>query len=792
MAIARRILTLAFAAHAACLTASALVRTAGAQAPAWNHVLPLPTPDGPHAVGTVAFLVTDSTRATSRHVPTRRIGVRAFYPAAAGSGVRDVPYAGPPALLDSMLAHQYLDLEAGELAPWRAMRLAAATDAAAASPRTPRPVIVLSHGLGVASGNYAALAQSLASHGYVVLALEHPLGGFAFGADGRVLAPGSDSLHYPDRPYARVVHDWAEDAALAVRVAAASFASGPRAPRLRLDTTRVAVVGHSIGGAAALEACRTVPLMRACVDFDGDVFGDVGTQGVRRPFLVLLSEPDHRGQRPPRDSAERAARARFAAMGRARDSGWAAIQALSRDQPSSVIKVLGTGHFSFSDAPFTIQRQLRDVGATLAPSAMHARMVREVLRFLATHLAPGRGTAATPARPYPMLDAAHRSVAVRSRDDRATPTRIPMLVDDERVYVPVRGATGDSAWFILDTGAGATLLDVGMARAWGITVERTQSTTGAGGGQVAIGRAPAQQLRVGSRRFAPSQVRVAPLDSLLGPSSGRHVAGIIGSEFFVGRVVALDFARGEVVVDATADTVGATRVPITVSGGIPYAHATLTDWAGTARSARLLVDLGAKHNLLVSESFLARTGVVVPRATSLVAPLGAGMGGRTRYRYARLPALALTAESRAALAWTRVVAGFSEGGVLAGGYHDGLLGLSLLRGYCITFDYPRGAMWLAPIARAPWSGIGEELSGLFLVRERPDAAVVVDEVAPGTPADAAAIATGDTLEALDGAPTGATTLGAVRERLRRPGPVRMRVRRQGVVREVTLVLVPRL
>jgi hypothetical protein len=114
---------------------------------------------------------------------------------------------------------------------------------------------------------------------------------------------------------------------------------------------------------------------------DGAPFGDVESEGVGKPVLVLLSEPDRRRDPPPRDSAESVRRRRFLEMGRERDSSWSAICALQRGTPCGVVKLRGTAHFSFSDAPFQFPAQLRAVGATLSPAEMHRAISRRLLAF---------------------------------------------------------------------------------------------------------------------------------------------------------------------------------------------------------------------------------------------------------------------------------------------------------------------------------------------------------------------------------------------------------------------------
>lgn len=351
----------------------------------WVMRTPLPRPTGAYPVGTDVFRIVDSSRATSRSIRTRPLTVQRWYPARRGGRAATVPYLPEPALLDSMLRHRYLDLEPDEMRGWSTVRLTARPAAPAATPPDRRgwPVVVLSHGLGVARAHYSSLAQELASRGYVVLTIDHPIGGFTLAPDGRLLRPGIDSLHYPERPLVSIVRDWAMDDALVVRRAATLARENPAAGVLvPVDTARVAAIGHSLGGAAALQACLSEPLFDACADMDGDPFGDVETKGVGKPILVLLSEPDRRVRPPPRDSAEAARRAEFARMGRERDSMWTSICALQRGTSCFVAKLLGTGHFSFSDAPFQMPSQLRNVGATLTPTEMHRAISARIVEFL--------------------------------------------------------------------------------------------------------------------------------------------------------------------------------------------------------------------------------------------------------------------------------------------------------------------------------------------------------------------------------------------------------------------------
>jgi len=83
----------------------------------------------------------------------------------------------------------------------------------------------------------------------------------------------------------RVANEWAADAEFVVRTLAAS------PPHIgALDFDHVAYIGHSMGGAAAFEACRLDPTCRAAVDMDGTLWTEVRNTGLLSPSLLLQDD----------------------------------------------------------------------------------------------------------------------------------------------------------------------------------------------------------------------------------------------------------------------------------------------------------------------------------------------------------------------------------------------------------------------------------------------------------------------------------------------------------------------
>ncbi|MEA2322799.1 MAG: hypothetical protein QOD81_2649 [Solirubrobacteraceae bacterium] len=218
----------------------------------------LPRPTGPATVGTDVVQLVDRDRGGRRLMLTR------WYPAAPGAADRPLAaYAGP--LVSGALGMPDVRVHAHSGARARRGRL---------------PVVLFSPGLGVPRVMYQALAEDLASHGYLVIAVDHTGEAPVEFADGRMKLPSAVQFK---RPIATAAASRLRDMRLILR-RLNTMAPGPRA-----DRRRVAAIGHSLGGSTAAALMRAEPSVRAGVDMDGSIFGSARRRGVSRPFLVMTS-----------------------------------------------------------------------------------------------------------------------------------------------------------------------------------------------------------------------------------------------------------------------------------------------------------------------------------------------------------------------------------------------------------------------------------------------------------------------------------------------------------------------
>jgi dienelactone hydrolase len=209
-------------------------------------LLPEPTGDLPVGVRTVPSVAPAAT-------------TRVWYPARSGTGT-----GAPIYLADKTAAAAGL--------PARALKRVVPRSSVNAQPAPttdPRPAVVLMPGWGNPMALSTALAQDLASNGYVVVSVDPTLG-------------------TEDR--SRLPADTANPARRLDQVAAAlDFVTGPDIAAVAgpVDPNKVAVGGHSIAGAIAFQASLADERVHAVFDLDGWLHGPALEAPVTVPALVV-------------------------------------------------------------------------------------------------------------------------------------------------------------------------------------------------------------------------------------------------------------------------------------------------------------------------------------------------------------------------------------------------------------------------------------------------------------------------------------------------------------------------
>lgn len=406
-AISRRTVTASAVLGAAALLAGAGGRARAASRPSAaapstpdDVVLTLPAPTGRHRVGRRSFPLVDTSRRDPWEpgYPVRELMVTVFYPA------RDVSDLAPEPQLPPLTAQLFGEI--GPLGPlrlpgsgvrWGATRSHSYEGAAALPGR--RPVLLYSPGGGDPRGMGTSLAEDLASHGAVVVAVDHP-------GDAAVVEFPETTAFRDELVRATVLRGDPRDrpplfrTLIDTRTADLRFVLGRlrRPARLplpaglagALDLRRVGVYGHSAGGSAVTEVLHEMRQVRAGINLEGHLdqptsvpgggteLFPVAAQGVDRPLLLLGSDGfDRRAELDRSWSALAARSGRWVRRGCLGDAGhW-----VFTDYAALLPQLQAAGLL-------TAERREALIGAA-GPAVSVPRVRRMVRGFFAEHLAVG-------------------------------------------------------------------------------------------------------------------------------------------------------------------------------------------------------------------------------------------------------------------------------------------------------------------------------------------------------------------------------------------------------------------
>lgn len=329
----------------------------------------LPEPMGRFQLGTSIFHLVDSTRIdflAKSDTVFRELMIQVWYPSEKRKASTKAPYISNFDMLQEMVENGYFFQDSSLIASWRDMKTSASLNAPLEQEMGHFPLALFSHGLGVIRANYTSIIQDLSSHGYIVAAIDHPYGGLTVLPDGRILSTSADSALFNDDPdtVASRVSMWAEDASFVLdQLLSPKNVAGIYAHRI--DSRRIGMIGHSMGGAAALETCLEDGRLKACVDLAGAPFGKVVNKGLRKPTLIVESQPVYSDEEL---ESKGRTREQWEKMGQQIREMWRSVFSKDRSVPAYFVTIKGTGHLSFSDAPFVMPDTITRFGGEIIDS----------------------------------------------------------------------------------------------------------------------------------------------------------------------------------------------------------------------------------------------------------------------------------------------------------------------------------------------------------------------------------------------------------------------------------------
>ncbi len=278
-----------------------------------------PKPTGKYAVGTNVFTAAEERDEVLRPGTKRRISARIYYPVFKESieGMAKTKYMSKDMFMGLKkafmlpLKYEKVDADGGNTSE-------AYTDAPWIEGEK-FPLIIFNHGYVAFKESNSFLCIELASRGYIILSVSHPLeaacteytDGPAVYEDKKVIKKSQspfflnlmaqkkltrdqgslekNAKHF-DEYQAKFglfmkgrIGEWQKDIYAALDTAKQRFGE-------HIDLERIGITGHSFGGAMAYYLCMNDPQFKCGVNIDGGLFGDYIGMIMEKPFMQITSE----------------------------------------------------------------------------------------------------------------------------------------------------------------------------------------------------------------------------------------------------------------------------------------------------------------------------------------------------------------------------------------------------------------------------------------------------------------------------------------------------------------------
>ena len=341
-------------------------------------VFTMPAPEGDFSIGSETFHWVDSSRlewfTDENDNDVREIMVQAWYPSENSDSI------GTNSYMDFMNLRSKTLASAGKIPAFLPSHLNMIStntrnDVACSNKLDKYPVLIFSHGITGSRHLHQILFEHLASKGYIVFALDHSFdANLTIFPDGKIADYRSEITGHPDSVLIREkqINTRAFDVGFIIDQIR-EIETGMIDSKLsgRLDLDRVALGGHSYGGATAILASHSYDIVKACVVLDGwisPIPDKVISEGINVPFLFMGRPSWHDSDYP--GNYERLADL---------------ITHSSNEKYD--LRINQTLHLDYTDIPLMspLVKHVMDVG-NLKPSTTLSLINDLVLGFLEVHL----------------------------------------------------------------------------------------------------------------------------------------------------------------------------------------------------------------------------------------------------------------------------------------------------------------------------------------------------------------------------------------------------------------------
>ncbi|HTD75878.1 MAG TPA: aspartyl protease family protein [Steroidobacteraceae bacterium] len=311
--------------------------------------------------------------------------------------------------------------------------------------------------------------------------------------------------------------------------------------------------------------------------------------------------------------------------------------------------------------------------------------------------------------------------------------------NDNQIFIPAE-VNGSAVKLILDSGAGISLIDSGLAKRIGVQANGKLPISGVGG-QATMQIASQIQIQLAGLAFRHIRAGVMDL-SQISEQVGHPMPFILGKEVFNELIIDIDFAHHRIAFrDPAAFSAppGAAQIAL----GRHQDRRTIPVSVEGRAAVSFDFDLGNNGALIVYPAYRDEANLLDGRPQSL--GLSAGVGGLIKSKLATLKSITVSGIEIAA-----VPTEFPDAAdnAVNSDRTAGNIGLTVFSRFRLLTDYPHDALWLIPDAEHLRDPFVRDRSGLAAVPAKDRLKVLM--VAPGSPAERAGLKEGAEILAVDG------------------------------------------
>lgn len=333
--------------------------------------------------------------------------------------------------------------------------------------------------------------------------------------------------------------------------------------------------------------------------------------------------------------------------------------------------------------------------------------------------------------------------------------RVPFLASNSLILLPVSINGNPPLYFLLDTGVKANILfSKSMGDSMGLTYSRRVGMVGADGSTTVWARvSPTNTLDLGEVEGRFQNLLVLEEDFLeLESVIGIPVFGILGYEFFKYNAVKIDYDQAILTFYQPEGLAWKSpfyrRLPLQLEDGKAYVNVKVQQMAGTIIQAKVLVDTGANHGLLLNQE--TSDEIKLPELR-IETQLGQSLGGVLYGELGRVKRLSMRG-----LLFQQVITSYPEpstfSSLIQASGRQGSLGAEVLGKTKLILDYPRNGFYVRPGATF-YQPFEFDMSGMVVKKSlTKEKRWYIGNVREGSPAHLAGILPFDEILRIDSVP----------------------------------------